>query len=196
MGPRLGLYFNNDSYVCVAYLSLGINMTCNIENVEVGDYYSRHSYGKVVDRSRDAFLVENEEGLQWGIPNEIFEKEFLICDRAAKVEKVTRTELTDIIKENARVIMRVCFRKQPVHKEVVTAIKNIPEGITDRKYSMYVKEAIKGPQRKMVGRHYNAYDGFGRLSFVDMEATDGHPRLVDPRTIEWALIGQTKYEVK
>jgi hypothetical protein len=49
----------------------------------------------------------------------------------------------------------------------------------------------------MVGRHHGHKDEFGRLQFTDMEVTSGHNlRLVDPRTVEEAIIANVKYVVK
>jgi hypothetical protein len=66
-------------------------------------------------------------------------------------------------------------------------------------------DALTGEERTMVGRHYGRTDEFGRIKFIDMEApggydeakdSDSRQRLVDPRTINWAILRGVKYEVK
>ena len=58
-----------------------------------------------------------------------------------------------------------------------------------------LKDATAGEERTMIGRHYGVTDEFGRLRFTAMEK-DGGLRLVDPRTVEWAIIDNIKYELK
>ena len=61
---------------------------------------------------------------------------------------------------------------------------------------------LKGEERTMVGRHYGTQDANGRVSFVDMEVEtkasgyDARMRLVDPRTLNYLIVGGVKYVVK
>ena len=61
---------------------------------------------------------------------------------------------------------------------------------------MILQLATAGDERTMIGRHQGVQDDFGRLQFTDMEATGSPLKQVDPRTVEWSIIGNVKYVLK
>lgn len=95
--------------------------------------------------------------------------------------------------------MTVYFRKKPEHKTLTGLVTELLDGNINRpglrKLSTMLKEATAGEERTMIGRHYGVSDEFGRLRFTAMEK-DGGLRLIDPRTVEWAIIDGVKYELK
>jgi hypothetical protein len=171
----------------------------NARQLKRGDKWSRHSYGEVVDFRPGAVTVRNEHGLEWTIDASLFEKEFNVADQYAKVEKVNRTEMVEKITAAARLVMTVHFRKKPEHKTLTNLVTELLDGNISRpgprKLSTMLKEATAGEERTMIGRHYGVSDEFGRLRFTAMEK-DGGLRLIDPRTVEWAVIDGVKYELK
>lgn len=164
-----------------------------------GDKWSRHSYGQVVRANRQSVVVKNDNGLEWTIDDNLFEKEFNVADQFQTVEKVSRSEMVEKIVGAARLIMTVHFRKKPEHKTLVEAVTRLLDGDLDRPkpraLSKLLKDTTAGEERTMVGRHYGTSDDFGRLQFTAMEAGGGL-RLIDPRTVEWAIIDNVKYELK
>lgn len=165
-----------------------------------GDKWSRHSYGTVVSKGYQSITVENETGLRWEIGNDIFEQEFTVANQYADTVKVTRTEMVEKIVSAARICMTVNFRKKPDHKDLVAYVESVLDGSvprpkSSRALSMALKNATAGEERTMVGRHYGASDEFGRLQFTAMESGGGL-RLIDPRTVEWAVIDNVRYELK
>ena len=164
-----------------------------------GDKWSRHSYGEVVRGNLRSIEVKNEHGLQWSIDADLFEKEFNVADQFQSVEKVNRTEMVEKITAAARLVMTVHFRKKPEHKTLVDIVTKLLDSDLSRPkpraLSALLKTATAGEERTMVGRHYGVSDEFGRLRFTAMEKNGGL-RLIDPRTVEWAIIDNVKYELK
>jgi hypothetical protein len=108
---------------------------------------------------------------------------------------------------NSRIAMTVCFYKQvkevDVVAEIITSISGAKIAEIEKAVKTGVKKAIVGEQRIMIGRHYGSSDEFGRIHFVDMEIQrdlsknyDNRMRLVDPRTIQWLIVGNVKYFTK
>jgi len=171
----------------------------NAATLKRGDKWSRHSYGEVVDSNRQSVLVKNENGLEWSIDAGLFEKEFNVADQFQSVVKVNRTEMVEKIVASARLVMTVNFRKKPEHKTLVETVTRLLDGELSRPkpraLSSLLRDATAGEERTMVGRHYGTTDDFGRLQFTAMERGRGL-RLIDPRTVEWAIIDSVKYELK
>jgi len=175
--------------------------SCNASRLKAGDKFSRISYGEVVSKQFGEIRVRNEDGFTWSIGSNIVEKEFTIADQYEKTEKVTRTQMVDLIKKSARVVMSITFRKKPEHKDLVDAVEMLitehaTKKIGRRTLSAQLKVATAGKERTIVGRHTGAVDDFGRICFTDMEAADGRLRTVDPRTVDRCIIENVCYEVK
>lgn len=170
---------------------------CDVAKVKIGDKWSRHSYGKVVSVIGLQIDVENEAGLKWSIGRSIFEKEFNIAGQHETTEYLSRTEMVEKIRASSRLAMIVHFRKKPEHRVLVDFVANLVNSgkqLTSRTLSKRLKTATAGEERTMVGRHYGTGDEFGRLHFVDMEK--GGLKLVDPRTVDWAIIDNVEYKLK
>lgn len=174
----------------------------NVLELEVGDHWSRNSYGKVVAVTHDEVVVENEQGTRWALDSALFEAEFTAADQYATVEKVSRTEMVQKIIGSARVAMTIFFRKKPEHKDLVDTVESLlssnAKAPTRRKLSSLLKDATAGAERTMVGRHYGTTDEFGRIQFLDVIGASSGPgmKTVDPRTVEWAVIENVRYELK
>lgn len=171
---------------------------CSVNSIGKGTKFSRISYGEVVS-VQGAVEVKNEEGLTWTVGRSIFEEEFFTPDQYDIAKEVTRTEMIQIIDSNPRIIMTVKFKKKPEQKVLVQTVQDLivaedKPGIG--KLRKILKKAVEGETRTMVGRHQGAYDDFGRLMFTDMEANDGRPRQVDPRTVEETIVANVKYVLK
>lgn len=123
--------------------------------------------------------------------------------------KITRTELTEIFLANSRMAMTVNYNKQvkpdDIAEEIAQVHGNMTLGTDKVAFKKLIKKALnlKGEERTMVGRHYATQDVNGRVNFVDMEAVndskkdyDTRLRLVDPRTLNYVIVGNIKYQVK
>lgn len=181
-----------------------------VEDLKVGDKWSRQSYGKVIGiisplGGVTTVEVENEHGLQWRISQELFEKEFLTHDQYDETEMKTRTELAEICMENPRVVMTICFKKQNEPNDVADALQDKLNDVDDvdelidnrRKWRKLIRDTMADNDRTLIGFHTCAKDTGGRLFFTDMEIEDGsNVRKVDPRNIRWMIVNNVRYVVK
>lgn len=132
------------------------------------------------------------------------------ADDHATTEKITRTELVSKFLSSTRVAMTVNFNKKIKEAEVKKEIVNLYPNKGGKIISQadFKKEVgrmldLKGEERTMIGRHYGSQDENGRVSFIDMNAErdtskdyDTRFRLVDPRTLNYLIVENVKYEVK
>lgn len=175
------------------------------KTLEVGDRLSRTQYYKVISKEYYSCVrVENEYGFQFNIDGlDILEHEFVSADQFAEEEKVSRTELAEILMGARDSIFTVCFLKQVKTSELTEAI----EGLLDRKgrkrdlkkdASALAKKMIKGEERELVGYLLRTEPKMGRSLVVDLEVPiDEHRiRLVDHRTLQWIIFKNKKYIVK
>ena len=173
----------------------------NARKLATGDHWSRNSYGKIVAVHQDEVIVENDQGTRWAIDPDLFEAEFTTANQFDETKKITRTEMVTKITSSARVAMTIFFRKKPEHKALVDAVVNIMVAdplIKRRALSAKLKEATAGEARTMVGRHFGTTDEFGRIQFLDVEGSSSGTGLktVDPRTVDWCIIENVRYELK
>jgi len=160
--------------------------------VKSGDVFSRQSFGTVV--SVNPIVVRNEAGVEWTVDDSIFKAEFTVADQFETTETLTRTELIEKILSYPRTAMKIQFRKKPDPKVVTETIREFLDGdeqdaIHKRQFRTLIGQLMLGDARVMIGRHYGDHDPHGRLRFLE----NGELRLVDPRTVEWAIVNNVKY---
>lgn len=174
----------------------------NSNKLSPGDHWSRNSYGTIIEVSHDAITVENDQGVGWRIDASLFEAEFSTVDQFVETKKITRTEMVNKIVSSARVAMTIFFRKKPEHKTLVDLVDDLLGDSVKpsrRALSAQLKTATAGVERTMIGRHFGGTDEFGRIQFLDVEQRPGSSvglKTVDPRTIEWCIIENVRYEIK
>lgn len=138
-------------------------------------------------------------------------------DLYANEETKTMTELADIFINSPRVAMTVAYFKKDkkkgvraYKKEVADAVERVKQATVGTIESVVldlinnpITNVIPGDLRVMRGRHYRNINDLGRVSFIDMEVTDPvkgdyDPRVkqVDPRTIQYIIVNDTKYTLK
>lgn len=117
------------------------------------------------------------------------------------IEKITRTELAELLIKSPGVAMTVNYNKQvdpkDVAKEIMTAYENSTPKAVEDAVSKAVKKGLAGEERTMIGYHNGIQDEFGRVKFIDMKIATGiKNRLVDPRTLNYLILKGIKYKVK
>ena len=177
------------------------------KNLKPGQVLSETSFFKVEKIVGDQVQLGAENG-ESVILNKGYVDTFLSSgDQFLTEEKVTRTEMAEIMTNNVRVAMTVNFNKQVKPEDIQKEIQEAYENSTPKEFSTKMKTAVKkglsGEERTMVGRHYGTKDEFGRLHFTDMNVDrdmsktyDNRARLVDPRTLNWMTVNGIKYMIK
>lgn len=179
----------------------------NFRKLKVGDVLSETQFYVVAKIKDDKVQLTTDSGepvvLNEGYVNSLLNS----ADQFEKEEKVTRTELADILLNNPRVALTVNYNKQvkdvDVLKEIVDVHQNTAPKDVEKQFKAAIKKALNGEERTMIGRHYSSKDDFGRVHFIDMNAEhdrsksyDTRQRLVDPRTLNWVVVNGTKYVAK
>jgi hypothetical protein len=165
-----------------------------MRKVQPGDVFSRTSYGTVVKQTPAAVIVKNDLGFEWCVDASVFEEEFTIATYFSTEVTVNQTNLIEIINKNPRVATTINFRKKVNPATVTKQLREflLTTSASKKKFATAVRESLAGESRTMIGRHFCDYDERGRLRFI--EHGKGL-RLVDPRTVEFAIINDTKYVI-
>lgn len=177
--------------------------------LKVGGVLSETQYYKVVDIKGDKVQLQNDEGTNIVVNDGYVENALNAADQFTKTEKVTKTKLAEIFMSYPRIAMTVNFNKQvkpeDVAKGIIDVYDDLGMGMTKADFGKKVKAAlsIKGEERTMIGRHYGSKDVNGRVHFIDMNVEkavgkdyDTRQRLVDPRTINFIIVDNVKYQLK
>lgn len=177
------------------------------KNLKPGDVLSETAFYKVekIVGDRVQLQVDNGESV---ILNQGYVDSLLTsADQFEKTEKVTRTEMSEILLSHPRTAVTVSFNKQVESASVVTEIQEAYSNTAPKDLPATLKKvvakALVGEERLIVGRHYGGQDEYGRLPFVDMnidrdfsKSYDNRLRKVDTRTLNWIIVDNTKYIVK
>lgn len=194
----------------------------NTKELKAGSILSETSFFVVKKVNPTSIDVVDDLGndLQIGMP--YVEAVLNSADIFQKEEKKTMTELADLFINNPRVAMTVAFFKKDVAKtqkaykaEKEAAIKKVQEASLANATALLedlidnpISKVIPGDLRIMKGRHYGFVDDLGRIHFFDMELPkeikknkagedyDTRKREVDPRTIQYIIVGGTKFSLK
>lgn len=186
-------------------------------NLKKGSILSETSFYVVEGFEGAAIVVVTDNGQKVRISNQYVENVLSSADSFEKEEQKTMTELADLFIGSPRVAMTVAFFKKDTAKtkKVYEAEKSaVIERIQNAKISevpALLNDLIENPLSKMIpgelrvmkGRHYGNVDELGRIQFTDMELTkeagkdyDSRLRQVDPRTIQYIIVGDVKYSLK
>lgn len=176
--------------------------------LKVGEVLSETQF-YTVDKTKDSKVqLSNDDGESIVVTKEYAEKFLTSSNQFTTTKKLSRTELTDKVMSSPRIAMTVNFDKQLKPADVINNLVDELHGSTKGTAASFKKKVkaaldLKGENRTMVGRHYSSMNELGRLQFTDMKAIkkvdaayDSRQRLVDPRTLNWAIINGVKYEVK
>jgi len=182
----------------------------DIKKLEQGEVLSESQFYKVVKVKGDKVQLETDTGENIIVTSQYVENFLSSAKQHSSVVKLNRTELTDKFLSCPRVAMTVNFHKQAKPTDIKKAIVELYPNkggklMSEAEFAKKVSKAVnlKGEERTMTGRHYGGQDINGRVSFIDMEKEkgsksdyDARKRLVDPRTLNWLIVGGVKYEVK
>lgn len=177
------------------------------QNLKNGDVLSETQFYKVVKKSGDQVQLKTDLGEDIIVSKEYVDTCLDAADQFTEEKKITKTEAAELFLQNRYIAMKANFNKQVKEADVVKEIMSAYENSTPKTMGEAVKKALKrgleGEERTIVGRHNGTKDEFGRVHFIDMniDKVDGkdydlRQRLVDPRTLNWFIVKNTRYVVK
>lgn len=138
------------------------------KDIKPGEKLSTTMYVEVLSKTTDGIKVRDSFGKEFTIKGvNLLESGFKSASQASKSEKVTRTQLADILVNLGDQVFTAEFVKQTGDKRVITGYKVSTENL------------------------------MGRINVHDLEVKSGHAqRQLDLRTVNWAVVNDTKYTVK
>lgn len=177
---------------------------CDPGQLEKGDWVTRISYCRVVDKERNgSFRVENERGFSWTIAAGIVAAECVPASHFDIETPTTRTEMAHRLERAGASAFQVCFEKQATQKAVADRLGELDAdaAATPAKRRRLAKELMAGEERVLVGRlatPAEPLDASGRVRVIDLEVERGahNRRLVDPRTLRWLVVDGVRYTLK
>lgn len=148
------------------------------------------------------------------LSKEYVERFLQSADQFTTEEKVTGTDLINIILANPRTVMSVYFQKADQNKTKKDIKEETEQWAKDVQAAFLAKGAsaieeyaqkpvidyIPGEMRKMKGYFLGEQDERGRLKFIDMEkdkkGNKNIPKVIDPRTTQYVIVNNIKYTLK
>lgn len=172
-----------------------------------GNVLSETAFYKVEKVVGDKVQLQMDNGESVVLDKGYVDSFLTSADQFEKTEKVTRTEMAEILLSHPRTAVSVSFNKQVESASVVTEIQEAYSNTAPKDLSAILKKvvakALVGEERLIIGRHYGGQDEYGRLPFVDMgiekdfsKNYENRLRKVDTRTLNWIIVDNTKYIVK
>jgi len=185
-----------------------------LAQLKTGSILSETSFYVVKEVKKGSIVVIDDNKNEISIGDKYVEAILASADIFDKEEKKSMTELAELFIGSPRIAMTVAFMKKSTEKTKkayeaekaakITEIQNarvsdVP-ALLNTLIENPITKTIPGELRVMKGRHYGELDDLGRMHFVDMELpiTDASSRIrqVDPRTIQYIIVGGTKYSLK
>lgn len=152
----------------------------------------------------DTVTVRNEEGKQWQISTDIVANECYSASQYTEEKKVTRSELSSVLRNAGDTCFEARFEKQVTAKQVADVLKEVHESEPDTfakpaKRRKLAAMLTTGADRTLVGYAKHDAEGrglvaMGRSKVQDLEARG--ERLIDHRTLKSMTVKNIKYTLK
>lgn len=176
------------------------------KNLKKGSVLSETQFYTVEKIVGDRVQLNTESGEPVTVNKGYVESLLVSAEQYTTTQKITRTELAEMLLTNPYVAMTANFNKQVKEADVLAEIEAAYQNSTPAQrttaWKKAIKKALNGEERTIIGRHNGHKDEFGRVQFIDMQiakepgAYDKRQRLVDPRTINWLVLRGVRYEAK
>lgn len=172
------------------------------KELKVGEVLSESQYYKVKKIVDNKVQLETDRGENIVVDDKYVESCLLSADSYSSEKEMNKTDLAALFLKSTNVAISVNFNKQLKEKDLIdTIIANKTK--PDKELKKLIQDNLVGEERTMKGRHYGNTDDLGRVAFIDMEidkvagsAHDVRLRQVDPRSINWLIVGDVKYKLK
>ena len=167
-----------------------------VDDLAVGQYFSLLRYGRITGFADGAVLVATDDGSEWRISKTIVAKSCFTAHQFSATQMLTATQLAERFERAGDHVWSVCFRKQPDPNVVADELLSADvQSMTQAQRRRLARQLLAGEQRTMIGRIVNhRLDVNGRVLVMDLE--QNALRLVDPRTLEWFVYRNVRYELR
>mgnify|MGYP003424038777 CR=1 FL=1 len=174
----------------------------DFSKLKVGNALSETQFYKVNKIVGEKVELKPESGEPITVNKKYVEAFLSNADQWDSEVKLSRTELIEKFKSSVNTVLKVNYNKKvdadEVLKEILETHKNTAPSQVEKAFKLTIKKTLEGIERTLEGRYLGTSDDFGRFNVIDMQAPAGRSplRLVDPRTLNWLIVGNVKYIVK
>jgi len=195
----------------VDFIKMLKNNNMKIKDLKVGSVLSETSFTTVTKVSQGFITVlDTATKTEVEIGKEYAESMLKSADLFSKVESMNKTQLADLLLSSSRIAMSVAYYKMDKNKTqkaykaekaaAIEAIKNASLAnvaqLVEELIENPITKTIAGDFRVMKGYHLGHMNDLGRLDFFDMEDKKSLFKQVDPRSIQYIIVDDVKYELK
>lgn len=186
-------------------------MSVIFSSLKKGEILSESSYFVIDEVKGDKIVVTDgfgNTGLEIG--RKYVESILNSADQFTNEDKVSQTELINIVLANPRTAMTIYFQKankvktkkafntekqakiDEIQLAPASKVADLLESLMDNPILDYTP----GEMREIKGYFVGTQDERGRFQFKDMEDDKALIKGVDSRTIQYAIVNDTKYSIK
>lgn len=174
---------------------------CDFAELQVGDRLSETQYYEITKKDDERIWVKNERGYKFNISKDIVEEGMFAANQYDEEQKVTRTELAEMLMSAGDTIFTVCFQKQLNAKNVFANFYEEYKDSSSKSKAALQKlmnGAMVGQERVLTGYLVRAEPVMGRSQVIDLELDPSKHRLrlVDHRNIQWLIYKNVRYFAK
>lgn len=175
--------------------------------IKIGECMSESQHYIVKDIAPNSLTLKPDSGDEITVDRGYAETFLTSGEQFSSEQTINKTEAAALFVANPYVALTVCYNKMVKAADVKKEILAAYETSTPKEFSLALDNALKsglsGEVRVMQGFHYGKMDELGRILFIDMKLErdlrrdyDTRQRLVDPRTINYIILRDVKYNVK
>ena len=177
-----------------------IHTKWNIDKLSVGDWFSDTKYLRV-DNIKPSKLLEatTSDGKKLVISEDIVQNEMYSSVHFAEEEKVTRTQLAEVLEDAGNKVFSAIFRGKVSEKNAAEMINGLDMEtlLSSRKLNKFVKEMLKGKEIQMTAHLAKSEPKLGRSLVIGLDiAGPSKFRQIDHRGMESIIFKNKKYILK
>ena len=177
-----------------------INNKWNIDKLSVGNWFSDTKYLRV-DKVKSNKLLEatTSEGKNLIISEDIVQNEMYSSVHFEEEEKVTRTQLAEVLEDAGNKVFSAIFRGKVNEKNAAEMINGLDMDtiLNRRKLNKFVKEMLKGKEIQMTAHLAKSEPKLGRSLVIGLDIKGPSKfRQIDHRGMESIIFKNKKYILK
>lgn len=177
-----------------------IHTKWNIDKLSVGNWFSDTKYLRVNKIRSDGLLDANtSDDKKLVISKDIVQNEMYSSVHFTEEEKVTRTQLAEILEDAGNKVFTACFRGKPNEKKAAEIISKMDVDVLSNKRGLnkLVKEMLQGKQTQITGHLARTEPKLGRSLVIGLDIEGANKfRQVDHRGMESIIFKNKKYFMK
>ncbi len=155
----------------------------NPKELNLSNWFSSTTYVNILEEKKNSYLVKDKNGNKFEMDKNIILTETVSANHNDEVNKVTGTELVEVIENVKDKVFRVEFLKKKTPNEIKEELMEIEDDLDDKVLKKLSRKLIHGEKCTIYGFLKNNEEKMGRSLIIDLNSKGMGYRLVDHRTI-------------